>query len=104
LRRLQKEATILCILVTEGIVEEVHRFVRVPHEYTEVSEAKDRVILVLQQADTLLQEHDRREAAKNEPPKESDLAVAMRRFREKQQLELEAERVASVSNSRSEDL
>ncbi len=104
LRGLQKEATILCILVTEGIVEEVHRFVRVPHECTEVSEAKDRVILVLQQADTLLQEHDRREAAKNEPPKESDLAVAMRRFREKQQLELEAERVASVSKSRSEDL
>src|SRR5712671_3007615 len=49
LRRLQKEATILCILFMEGLVKEADRFIRLPHDYTEVSKAKDRVILVLQQ-------------------------------------------------------
>src|SRR6267154_2113379 len=69
LRRLQKEAIILCILVIEGVVKEADRFIRLPHEYAKVSEAKDRVISVLQQAGALLQEYDRREAEKNAPPK-----------------------------------
>jgi hypothetical protein len=83
LRRLQKEAIILCILVDEGVALEADRLVRLPLEYVKVSEAKNRVTSALEQAGGILQEHDRREAAKNEPPKENAVAAALRGFREK---------------------
>ena len=100
LRRLQKEAIILCILIDEEIVREANRFVRLPLEYVKLSEAKNRVTSVLEQAGAILQEHDRLEAAKNEPPKEPAIVAAIRRYREKRDLELEAERIESTANRR----
>src|SRR6266702_1771204 len=50
LRRLQKQAIILCILVDEGMALEADRFVRLPLEYAKLSEAKNRVTSVLEQA------------------------------------------------------
>src|SRR6267154_5087070 len=65
LRRLQKEAIILCILVDEGVIREARRFTHVPLEFAKVWEAKNRVTSGLEQAGAILQERDRREAAKN---------------------------------------
>jgi hypothetical protein len=103
LRRLQKEAVILCILVDEGITREAGRFVRLPLEYAKLWQAKNRVTSVLDQAGAILQEHDRREAVKNEPPMENAIVAAIRKFTEKRELELEAERIESISNRRLDD-
>jgi hypothetical protein len=54
----------------------------------------------LEQAGAILQEHDRREAANNEPPKESAIVAAVQRYEEKQKSELEAERIESIANRR----
>jgi hypothetical protein len=82
LRRLQKEALILCILLDEEVGREAYRFVRLPLEFATVLEAKSRVTSLSQQVGTLLQEHDHREAVKNVPPNENTVAAAMRRFKE----------------------
>jgi hypothetical protein len=101
LRRLQKEAIILCILLDEEIAQRAYRYVRLPREFAKVLEAKSRVTPLLQQVGTLLQEHDHREAVKSEPSKKSEMAAAFRRFKESAGIGIQS--IESVSESRSED-
>jgi hypothetical protein len=102
LRRLQREALGLGILIDEAIAKEAQQFVRLPLELSKLLEARSRIAVSLQQAGDLLQEHDRKEAEKNAPPKESDVVVAIRAFREKWKKE-ESERIEPTSNGRSEE-
>jgi len=101
LRRLEKETIILCILLDEEIAQRADRYVRLPHEFAKVLEAKNRVTPLLQQVGTLLQDHDHREAVKNEPPKEGEVAAAVRRYYESVRKGIQS--VESISESRSED-
>ncbi len=97
LRRLQKEAIILCILVDEGVAQEAYRFVRLPLEFAKLLEAKNRVTFLSQQVGILLQAHDYREAVKNEPSKENAMVTALRAVIEKLRLEEESNRIESIA-------
>jgi len=104
LRRLQQDATIFCILVAEGVVEEADQFVRRPDDYTKVSQAKDRVIGLLQQAGTLVQEHDRREAKNNPSPKESETVCGVTTIPGNVGIGATAELIESTANHQSDEI
>jgi hypothetical protein len=87
LKRVQKEALVLRILIGEAAAKEAESLICLPKELTNLVEAQNRITLVSERVRNLLREHDRKEAEKNAPEKENATVVAIREFLEKRRLE-----------------
>lgn len=84
-----REATVISILVHENLTEVIQLGAE-PEFLPELINASNRMVVSVQKARAHIEEHERKEKAKNVPPEENPTVIAIRQFREKRAVERES--------------
>ncbi|MCU1294472.1 MAG: hypothetical protein JWP08_3322 [Bryobacterales bacterium] len=81
LRQCRRDATVLGILVTRRLSGITQLGAELPFS-PELTNASKRMAVASEKARALIEEHDHKQKAKNLPPEQNELAIAIRRFKE----------------------
>jgi hypothetical protein len=82
LRKVQKEATILGILINQSMIAESSQLIRLPKELIKLLEANNRFHAASRKAWEILEKHGLDEPEKRATPKGDELVVAVQRLQE----------------------